>query len=101
LNAPGPENSAAKTARGDGTTLKDRLVSLVDEMVQRGILFEDACAEFERHYINAVLERNGGNLSRTAEELRIHRNTLRKRVQAIAGKAKSRDAARKPKRTTR
>jgi DNA-binding NtrC family response regulator len=101
LNAPGPENSAAKPAKGDGTTLKERLESLVVEMVQRGILFEDACAEFERHYISAVLERNGGNLSRTAEELRIHRNTLRKRVQGIPGKAKPRDIARKPKRATR
>jgi DNA-binding NtrC family response regulator len=101
LNAPGPETSAAKPAKGEGTTLKERLEALVVEMVQRGILFEDACAEFERHYISAVLERNGGNLSRTADELRIHRNTLRKRVQTIAGKAKPRDVARKPKRTSR
>jgi DNA-binding NtrC family response regulator len=101
LNAPGPENSAAKAAKGEAATLKERLEALVGEMVQRGILFEDACAEFERHYISAVLERNGGNLSRTAEELRIHRNTLRKRVQGIAGKAKPRDVVRKAKRSAR
>jgi DNA-binding NtrC family response regulator len=84
-----------RAVKSDGPSLKDRLEALVGEMVERGILFEDACDEFERHYIHAVLERHGGNLSRTAEELRIHRNTLRKRIQAFAGKAK---ASRKPKR---
>jgi DNA-binding NtrC family response regulator len=101
LNAPGTENSAVKTARGDGTTLKERLETLVEEMVERGILFADACDEFERHYINVVLQRHGGNLLRTAEELRIHRNTLRKRLQTFAGKSKTRDVARRPKRAGR
>jgi DNA-binding NtrC family response regulator len=89
------------TARDGGTTLKERLEALVAEMVERGILFEDACAEFERHYINAVLARNGGNLSRTADELRIHRNTLRKRLQTFAGKAKAHEVARRNKRAAK
>jgi DNA-binding NtrC family response regulator len=101
MNSSGQEPSAAKAARADGATLKERLESLVGEMVERGILFADACEEFERHYIDAVLKRNGNNLSRTADELRIHRNTLRKRVQAFAGKAKKREGARKAKRATR
>ena len=64
-------------------TLKERLEAIVAEMVDRGILFEDACAEFEAHFIRAVLARHNGNLSRAADELRIHRNTLRKRLQAM------------------
>ena len=69
-------------------TLKSRLEALVEEMVERGILFEDACREFERHFIDTVLERNNGNLSRAAGELRIHRNTLSKRLRTLTPKKK-------------
>lgn len=67
----------------EGGTLKERLAAIVDEMVERGILFEDARGEFEAHFIRAVLARHNGNLSRAADEMRIHRNTLSKRVQAL------------------
>ena len=66
-----------------GGSLKARLEAIVEEMVERGILFEDAAEAFEGHFIRTVLSRNGGNLSKAAEELRIHRNTLSKRVQQI------------------
>ena len=61
--------------------MKSRLEALVTEMVERGILFEDAVAEFEKHFILSVLKRTNGNLSKAAEELRIHRNTLSKKVE--------------------
>jgi Transcriptional regulator containing PAS, AAA-type ATPase, and DNA-binding domains len=61
--------------------MKSRLEALVAEMVERGILFEDAVAEFEKHFILSVLKRTNGNLSKAAEELRIHRNTLSKKVE--------------------
>lgn len=61
--------------------MKSRLEALVTEMVERGILFEDAVEEFEKHFILSVLKRTKGNLSKAAEELRIHRNTLSKRVE--------------------
>ncbi|HLG14879.1 MAG TPA: helix-turn-helix domain-containing protein [Blastocatellia bacterium] len=61
--------------------MKSRLEALVTEMVERGILFEDALEEFEKHFILSVLNRTGGNLSKAADELRIHRNTLSKRVE--------------------
>jgi Fis family transcriptional regulator, factor for inversion stimulation protein len=61
--------------------MKNRLESLVTEMVERGILFEDAVEEFEKHFILSVLKRTNGNISKAAEELRIHRNTLSKRVE--------------------
>lgn len=71
-------------------TLKSRIEAIVAEMVECGILFEDARAEFERHFIAAVLARNDGNLSRTADELRIHRNTLSKRIRKAPKKAPKR-----------
>ena len=61
--------------------MKSRLEALVAEMVERGILFEDAVEEFEKHFILSVLKRTNGNLSKAAEELRIHRNTLSKKVE--------------------
>jgi Fis family transcriptional regulator len=61
--------------------MKNRLEALVTEMVERGILYEDAVEEFEKHFILSVLKRTNGNLSKAADELRIHRNTLSKRVE--------------------
>lgn len=59
--------------------MKNKLEALAGEMAENGILFEDAVAEFEKYFILSVLKRTG-NLSKAAEELRIHRNTLSKRV---------------------
>ena len=61
--------------------MKSRLDALVTEMVERGILYEDAIGEFEKTFILCVLKRTNGNISRAADELRIHRNTLSKRVE--------------------
>jgi DNA-binding NtrC family response regulator len=61
--------------------MKNRLEALVTEMVDRGILYQDAVDEFEKHFILTVLERTNGNLSKAAEMLRLHRNTLSKRVE--------------------
>ena len=60
--------------------MKSRLEALVIEMVDRGIMFEDAVKEFEKQFIMCVLDRTNGNLSKAADELKIHRNTLSKRV---------------------
>lgn len=61
--------------------MKKRLEELVGEMVERGILFEDAVAEFEKYFVLSVLRKTNGNLSKAADVLRIHRNTLSKRVE--------------------
>ncbi len=50
------------------------------EMVERGILFEDAVGAFERTFIEKVLERADGNITAAARELRIHRNTLSRKM---------------------
>ena len=61
--------------------MKQQLDSLVTEMVDRGILFDEACREFEKRFIARVLQRHRGNLSRAAKDLRIHRNTLGKKIE--------------------
>ena len=69
------------SAPKENLEMKSRLEALVTEMVERGIMFEDAVHEFEKHFILSVLKRTNGNLSKAAEELRIHRNTLSKKVE--------------------
>jgi DNA-binding NtrC family response regulator len=61
--------------------VKQQLESLVTEMVDKGILFAEAKREFEKKFIVRVLQRHRGNLSRAAKDLRIHRNTLGKKIE--------------------
>jgi DNA-binding NtrC family response regulator len=60
--------------------MKAELDALVDQMISRGILFEEAVKEFEKKFIMSVVNRNRNNLSKAASELGIHRNTLSKRL---------------------
>jgi len=44
------------------------------------ILLAEAVSEFEKLYIKKALSRNQQHLSKTAQALGIHRNTISKRV---------------------
>ena len=61
--------------------MKHHLDGLIAEMIDRGVLFPDARREFEKRFIARMLQRHGGNLSRAAKDLRIHRNTLGKKIE--------------------
>jgi Fis family transcriptional regulator len=56
--------------------MNEKLDRLIEEMVQRGVRFPEATREFERRFISKVLAGSDGNLSKAADELGIHRNTL-------------------------
>ena len=60
--------------------MHERLERLIEEMVQKGIRFADASREFERRFIAKVLRDADGNLSKAAEVLGIHRNTLSRKM---------------------
>ena len=60
--------------------MKDQLEGLVSQMVERGILFDEAIGEFEKRFIKRVLDRVDGNQSRAADILGIHRNTLSRKI---------------------
>jgi len=60
--------------------VKDQLEGLVAQLVDRGIAFGDAVAEFEKRFIKRVLDAHRGNQSRAARVLGIHRNTLSRKV---------------------
>jgi len=60
--------------------LKEQLECLVDEMVARGVCFEDARREFEKKFITHMLAKADGNLCQAADLLGIHRNTLSRKI---------------------
>jgi DNA-binding NtrC family response regulator len=60
--------------------ISDRLEKLVEEMVDRGVQFEDAVREFEKRFISRVLGRCAGSLTKSAGTLGIHRNTLTRKM---------------------
>ncbi len=60
--------------------MKQQLDALIVEMVDKGIRFPDAKREFEKRFIARVVQRHQGNLSRAAQDLRIHRNTLGRKI---------------------
>ena len=60
--------------------ISDRLERLVEEMVDRGVHFEDAVRELEKRFISRVLGRCDGSLSKAAGTLGMHRNTLTRKM---------------------
>ncbi len=60
--------------------ISDRLQRLVEEMVEKGVQFDDAVHEFEKRFIIRVLNHHDGSLTKTAECLGIHRNTLTRKM---------------------
>lgn len=63
--------------------MKNQLEALINQLIENDILFEDAVSEFEKRFIRKVLEKNNGNLSKAAEALHIHRNTLSRKIEAL------------------
>jgi DNA-binding NtrC family response regulator len=60
--------------------LKEQLDRLVDELVSKGVRYEEAHREFEKKFIAHVLSRSDGNLGKAADLLGMHRNTLSRKI---------------------
>jgi len=60
--------------------ISERLDKLVEEMVNKGVQFPDAVNEFEKRFIACVLGSCDGSLTKTADALGIHRNTLTRKM---------------------
>jgi DNA-binding protein Fis len=73
--------------------MRDQLEALVGQMVDRGILFDEAINEFEKKFIKRVLESSKGNQSRAARQLGIHRNTLSRKIDLYKLDERSRKSA--------
>jgi len=60
--------------------ISDRLDKLVEDMVNKGVRYEDAVHEFEKRFISKVLGCCEGSLTKAADTLGIHRNTLTRKM---------------------
>jgi len=60
--------------------IRDDLVALVEQMISRGIRFEDAQREFERTFISRALVKTNFNVGRAAKVTGLHRNTVSRKI---------------------
>ena len=60
--------------------ISDRLERLVEEMVDNEVRFDDAVRELEKRFIARVLGKCAGSLTKTADALGMHRNTLTRKM---------------------
>ena len=60
--------------------MRDQLDRLVAEMLDKGILYDDARREFEKMFIARALQRTRGNLGDAADMLGVHRNTISRKM---------------------
>jgi DNA-binding NtrC family response regulator len=60
--------------------MREQLERLIDEMVTKGVRYDDAQREFEKKFIAHALAKADGNLGRAADLLGMHRNTLSRKV---------------------
>ena len=60
--------------------MKEKLESLVTEMIERRIYLDEALNEFEKRFIQTALSKTGGNQTKAAQFLGVHRNTLNRKI---------------------
>ena len=60
--------------------MRDQLERLIDEMVAKGVRYDDAQREFEKRFIAQALAKANGNMGKAAVMLGMHRNTLSRKV---------------------
>ena len=60
--------------------MREQLERLIDEMVTKGVRYDDAAREFEKKFIAQVLAQADGNLGRAADVHGMHRNTLSRKL---------------------
>ena len=60
--------------------MRDQLDKLVQEMLDKGIVYEDARREFEKMFISRALQRSKGNVGGAADLLGLHRNTVARKM---------------------
>ena len=67
-------------AGGDQIPIKDRLEAIADELVTKGILWQEAAEQFEKLFIRRALDQTGGRIGSAARVMGIHRNTLAAKI---------------------
>jgi DNA-binding NtrC family response regulator len=60
--------------------VRDQIDKLVNEMLEKGVLYDDARREFEKVFIARALQRTKGNVGDAADLLGLHRNTIARKI---------------------
>jgi DNA-binding NtrC family response regulator len=60
--------------------VRDQLEKIVQELLDKGVLYEDARREFEKMFITRALQRSKGSVGDAAELLGLHRNTVARKM---------------------
>jgi DNA-binding NtrC family response regulator len=60
--------------------VRDQLERLVQEMLERGVRYDDARREFEKVFIARALQRSKGSVGDAADLLGLHRNTVARKM---------------------
>jgi DNA-binding NtrC family response regulator len=60
--------------------VRDQLERLISEMLDRGVLYDDARREFEKVFITRALQRSKGSVGEAADLLGLHRNTVARKM---------------------
>ncbi|MFQ6082037.1 MAG: helix-turn-helix domain-containing protein [Candidatus Aminicenantia bacterium] len=64
-------------------SLREKMDLLVEEMIEKKILLNDAKKEFEKLYIEKILKKHKRNISKAAQVLGLHRNTLQSKAKSL------------------
>jgi DNA-binding NtrC family response regulator len=66
-------------------SIEQRLEALIRDLQRSGLALEEAKETFERKYVAIALSGAGGNVTRAARAIGVHRNTLhnKKRRQSV------------------
>ena len=60
--------------------MRDQLERLVQELLDKGVLYDEARQEFEKMFIARALQRTKGNVGTAADMLGLHRNTVARKI---------------------
>ena len=60
--------------------MRDQHEKIVQELLDKGVLYEDARREFEKMFITRALQRSKGSVGDAAELLGLHRNTVARKM---------------------
>ena len=60
--------------------MREQLEQLIQEMLDKGILYDEARREFEKLFITRALQRSKGSVGDAATLLGLHRNTVARKM---------------------
>ena len=69
--------------KSDKLNIHQKLEIVIDEMVEKELSLKDTLKEFEKIYILKAAKKYKGNMTKMANALGVHRNTLRNRAKSL------------------